>query len=99
MGATKLLGPAKDIFEEIEALIPHTTTVDEDENGNKEYGGDALSALITSMKIALGIDEVGVDITCVYVSLLTVLIRLGKDIRDIGRKRRKLSILGSKGIL
>ncbi|KAJ5664275.1 hypothetical protein N7507_005006 [Penicillium longicatenatum] len=33
------------------------TTVEEDENGNKEYGGEALSALIASMKVALKIDE------------------------------------------
>lgn len=49
---------AKKIQEAIEALIPHIKTIEEDENGNKEYGGEALSALITSMKVALGIDAV-----------------------------------------
>lgn len=49
---------AKKAHEEIEALIPQITTLDEDDNGNKEYGGEALPALITSMKVALGIDEV-----------------------------------------
>ncbi|CRL19497.1 unnamed protein product [Penicillium camemberti] len=57
MEAPKLPRPAKKIHEEIEALIPQITTIDEDENGNKEYGGDALLALITSMRVALGIDE------------------------------------------
>lgn len=79
MEAPKLPRPAKKIHEEIEALIPQITTIDEDENGNKEYGGDALLALITSMRVALGIDEVGMNVTCIHGSLLT-LIRLGKDI-------------------
>ena len=58
MEPSKLPLAAKKVQEEIEALIPQITTVIEDENGNKEYGGDALPALITSLKIALGIDEV-----------------------------------------
>ncbi|CAG8132071.1 unnamed protein product [Penicillium nalgiovense] len=57
MEPPKLPLAAKKIQEEIEALIPQITAVDEDENGNKEYGGDALPALVTSMKVALGIDE------------------------------------------
>ncbi|EKV04412.1 hypothetical protein Pdw03_1644 [Penicillium digitatum] len=57
MEPSKLPLAAKKVQEEIEALIPQITTVIEDENGNKEYGGDALPALITSLKIALGIDE------------------------------------------
>lgn len=63
MEPLKLPLAAEKIQEEIEALIPQTTVVDEDENGNKEYGGDALPALITSMKVALGIDKVGTDVT------------------------------------
>lgn len=70
---------AKKAHEEIEALIPQITTLDEDDNGNKEYGGEALPALITSMKVALGIDEVKMDVACFHGTWLILIIRLGKD--------------------
>lgn len=58
MEPKKLPPAAEKTHQEIEAQIPQATTVDEDENGNKEYSGNALSALIDSMKLALGIDKV-----------------------------------------
>ncbi|KXG51327.1 uncharacterized protein PGRI_093390 [Penicillium griseofulvum] len=48
---------AEEIRKEIKALLPQVTTIEEDKNGNKKYGGDALLMLISRMKIALGIDE------------------------------------------
>jgi hypothetical protein len=50
-----------EIRKEIKALLPQITTVEEDEKGNKKYGGDALITLISRMKAALGIDEVGTN--------------------------------------
>lgn len=53
---------AEEIRKEMKALLPQVTTIEEDENGNKKYGGDALLMLISRMKTALGIDEVGMNI-------------------------------------
>ncbi|KAJ5971846.1 uncharacterized protein N7479_001764 [Penicillium vulpinum] len=48
---------AERIRKEIKVLLPQVTTIEEDEKGNKKYGGDALLVLISRMKTALGIDE------------------------------------------
>jgi hypothetical protein len=53
---------AAGIRREIKELLPQVTTTEEDKNGNKKYGGDALLMLISRMKTALGIDEVGTNI-------------------------------------
>ncbi|KAJ5922496.1 hypothetical protein N7516_010199 [Penicillium verrucosum] len=42
---------------EIKVLLPQVTTIEEDEKGNKKYGGDALLMLISRMNTTLGIDE------------------------------------------
>lgn len=72
-----------DIRKEIQALIPNITTVNEDANGNKKYSGDALEVLISRMKSALNIDEVGNNVSHLC-GILPILIGLG----------RKLAILG-----
>ncbi|KAJ5593078.1 hypothetical protein N7537_009982 [Penicillium hordei] len=48
---------AEGIRTEIKVLLPQVTTIEEDEKGNKKYGGDVLLMLISRMKTALGIDE------------------------------------------
>ena len=53
---------AERIRKEMKALLPQVTTIEEDENGNKKYGGDALLMLISRMKTALSIDEVGTNV-------------------------------------
>lgn len=58
---------AEKIRQEIKALLPQVTTIEEDENGNKKYGGDALLMLISRMKTALGIDEVGTNVILRFV--------------------------------
>ncbi|KAJ5330529.1 hypothetical protein N7476_000312 [Penicillium atrosanguineum] len=56
MKSQKLPLAAEEIRKEIKTLIPQITTVEEDENGNKKFGGDALLVLISRMKAALEID-------------------------------------------
>ncbi|KAJ5543944.1 hypothetical protein N7513_003474 [Penicillium frequentans] len=51
------LHDADEIRKEIKSLLPQVTTLEQDATGNKKYGGDALLALISRMKTALGIDE------------------------------------------
>ncbi|KAJ5644232.1 uncharacterized protein N7484_006739 [Penicillium longicatenatum] len=57
MESRELPKEANDVRKEIKELIPRITAVEEDESGNKKYGGDALLELITRMKAALDIDE------------------------------------------
>lgn len=54
---------AEEIREEIKILLQHLAPIKEDEVGNKKYDGDALLKLISRMKTALSIDEVGTNIT------------------------------------
>jgi hypothetical protein len=70
---------AEGIRTEIKALLPKVTTIEEDEKGNKKYGGDDLLKLISRMKTALGIDEVGTNIICSYTDQFTNPTRTGKD--------------------
>lgn len=55
---------AEEIREEIKVLLSQLTPIKEDQNGNKKYDGDALLELISRLKTALGIDEVGTNIIC-----------------------------------
>ncbi|KAJ5447687.1 hypothetical protein N7445_002508 [Penicillium cf. griseofulvum] len=48
---------AEGIRKDIKILLSQVSTFEEDENGNKKYGGDALLMLFSRMKTALGIDE------------------------------------------
>ena len=58
METRPLPDPAEEIRKQIKALLSPATVVHEDDSGNKKYGGDALSELISRIKIELNIDEV-----------------------------------------
>lgn len=62
MAAQPLPLEAEKIRKEINALITKGTVFDEDERGNKIYGGDELARLISRMKATLNLDFVGIDI-------------------------------------
>lgn len=62
MAAQPLPLEAEKIRKEINALITKGTVFDEDEIGNKIYGGDELARLISRMKGTLNLDFVGIDI-------------------------------------
>lgn len=72
-----------DIRKEIQALIPNITTVNEDANGNKKYSGEALEVLISQMKSALDIDEVGNEIPHLY-GISPIPIDLGRTLAVLG---------------
>ncbi|KAJ5277587.1 hypothetical protein N7534_003655 [Penicillium rubens] len=48
---------ADDVRKEMIALIPDVRIYDEDEKGNKKYGGDEIAGLVSRMKAALNLDE------------------------------------------
>ena len=72
MEPQKLPPAAEEIRIEIKEMIPETATkpievqaklLNQDDRGNKKYGGDLLAGRITRLKEELGINEVGMVIT------------------------------------
>ncbi|KAJ5566714.1 uncharacterized protein N7459_010096 [Penicillium hispanicum] len=57
METQELPSAANDIRKEMKAKIPNVTTYEEDEKGNKKYGGDEIAGLISRMKVELKLDE------------------------------------------
>lgn len=77
MKSQKLPLEAEEIRKEIKTLISQITTVEEDENGNKKFGGDALLVLISRMKAALEIDVVSTN-DIYFHGILLILSDLGR---------------------
>lgn len=66
MEPLELPSAADDIRKEMIALIPDVRIYDEDEKGNKKYGGDEIAGLVSRMKAALNLDEVGINARLFY---------------------------------
>jgi hypothetical protein len=69
---------ADDVRKEMIALIPDVRIYDEDEKGNKKYGGDEIAGLVSRMKAALNLDEVGINAR-LFLRHFTNFTRPGKD--------------------
>jgi len=67
---------AEKIRKEMDALISKVTTFDEDERGNKKYGGDELEDLVSRMKATLRLDDVDIDIPYLH-GIPLILVDLG----------------------
>lgn len=61
MEPLELPSAADDVRKEMIALIPDVRIYDEDEKGNKKYGGDEIAGLVSRMKAALNLDEVRIN--------------------------------------
>ena len=53
------LGNTNDIRKEIKTLLSQVTAIEQDATGNKKYGGETILEMISHLKAALKIDEVG----------------------------------------